>query len=359
MLVGKVTRGNHVHQSLDRAMGVLSYVKQRTIPRILNTHARMNFYERTARDQRELLFPAPRASTKPRSQNCLRMLGMECETLEFESLHEPLHPDEAERYFRAHSALQRFVVRRVRRPGAPPRRAAVYLHAWMVRGAQAADTSFSLLLSQRLDCDIFNVQQVHHGLRQIPGSPYDGAYFMSADVALTFEAFRQAVMDARVVVDYLLNSGQYDEVGLFGVSLGGAVSTLVACLEPRLNWVVPVVSHIDIADAVRHAPVALHARRQFERWGVSMGELSRINETLIGWLEPVIDRERLLLVPGELDLVMRPDAVRRQLAKWPGVPSIWLPGGHISSVLSIAMHLPKIRAHLHSLPAVPRKLRVA
>jgi hypothetical protein len=219
----------------------------------------------------------------------------------------------------------------------------VYLHAWMVQGAQLADASFAMLLSRQLDADVYNVQQVHHGCRQIPTSPYAGARFFSADVALTFEAVRQAVSDARTVVNHVLALSAYDEVGMLGVSLGGSISLITACREPRLSWVVPVVSHLDIADTVRRAPIAVRARRQLEAWGVSMDELSRTNRALLGWLSPAIAPERLLLVPAKHDLCMRPEAVQSLLDRWTGVAATWLPGGHISSVLSLGARLPMIR----------------
>jgi hypothetical protein len=219
----------------------------------------------------------------------------------------------------------------------------------MVNGTQVADTSFAMLLSQQLNADVYNVEQIHHGKRRTPHSPFAGAHFFSADVALTFESMRQATSDARLVVEHVLAQHCYREVGMFGVSLGGSISMIVGCLEPRLDWVVPVVSHLDIADVVRATPVGVKSRRQLEKWGVSMDELSRVNDVLLGWLRPAIPPENLLLMPAAQDMCMRPEAVHRLLERWPGVQATWLPGGHIGSVLKVAGQLSQIRSRIDAL----------
>lgn len=327
-------------RSLDRAFGLVNYVKQRRIPAQVNTFGRMRFYEDVPRAE---LFPKPVPKALPRVVRS--SIRSRLTKLEFLSAHEPLHTSELDRY-RDCPELHRFVVRRFRRPGRPPKRAVVYLHAWMVDGAHLADSTFALWISQQLDADVFAVEQVHHGSRKMAISPYGGAHFFSADVAMTFESMRQAASDARLVVDHVLDLGWYDEVGMLGVSLGGAIALIVACHEPRLDWVVPVVSHLNIADTVHHAPIAVRARRQLQSWGVSMSELRRVNDALLGWLEPALPRERILMMPARRDLCMRAVEVERLLLRWPGVRANWLPGGHISSVMSLAVQMPRMRSLL-------------
>jgi hypothetical protein len=342
-----------MHESVDHAFGALAWLKQQRVRDIRNTHERMAFYETLPRSE---LWPAPPARIQPRRERAFKVLGVECQNMWFDSPHAPAHPHEVERYFGDHVSLHRFLVRRVRRPGEAPRRAAVYLHAWMVAGAEMADSSFAALLSRQLDCDVYNVEQVHHGRRQIPGSVYHGIHFFSADLAMTFEAMRQAVVDARTVVRYLVDSGEYDEVGVVGVSLGAAMATLTACLEPELSWAVPIVGHINIADAVRHAPVARHSRALLRKFGVSLDELERLNDVLAhGWLSPAIERERMLLVPATRDTCMRPHVVREQLARWRGVQAMWLDGGHITGLLRLGKRFPEVREYIDALP--PRKPR--
>jgi hypothetical protein len=338
-----------MHEGVDHAFGALARLRQQRVKGVMNTHSLMAYYEGLPRAE---LFPAPPGRPRVTSGKHFQVLGVECQNLTFESAHAPLHPHEVDRYFGRFHALHRFLVRRVRRPGEAPRRAVVYLHAWMVAGAEFADSSFAAFLSKQLDCDVYNVQQVHHGERQIPGSVYHGVHFFSADLSLTFEAIRQAVLDARTVVRYLLTSGQYDEVGVIGVSLGAAMATLTSCFEPELSFAIPIVGHIDIADAVRHAPVAAESRRLLRKFGVSLDELARLNHVLAtGWVKPAIEHERMLLVPADRDTCMRPAAMRAQIERWAGVREMWLEGGHITGLLKLGKRFPEIREFVDGLPA--------
>jgi hypothetical protein len=342
-----------MHEGVDHAFGALAWLRHQRVRGVLNTHERMAYYETLPRSE---LFPDPPRRIKPRREKPFKVLGVECENMWFDSPHAPLHPHEAARYFGDYSALHRFRVRRVRRPGEAPRRAAVYLHAWMVAAVEAADSSFAALLSKQLDCDVYNVEQVHHGRRQIPGSVYHGVHFFSADLAMTFEAMRQAVMDARTVVRYLVDSGEYDEIGVVGVSLGGAMATMTACFEPELSWALPIVAHINISDAVRHAPVAAHSRKLLRKFGVPLEELERLNDVLaLKWVEPAIEAERMLLIPATRDTCMRPHIVREQISRWRGVQAMWLDGGHITGLLKLNQRFPEVRAYIDALP--PRKAR--
>lgn len=343
-----------MHETVDHAIGALAWLRARRLRNIENTHARMAFYERVPRSA---LFPPPPAVHEPRRGRCYSVFRVDCENLVFDSPHVPLHPEEAARYL-SYSTLHRFFVRRLRRVGPPPRRAVVYLHAWMIPGAQAPDSAFAAMLSRKLDCDVYNVEQVHHGRRQVPYSPYHGLHFFTADMAFSFEALRQAVIDARTVIRYLLASGQYDDVGLVGISLGGAIATVAACLEPDLTFALPIVSHIDIADALRHAPAAAHIRHMLNRFGVTFDELARLNHVLAtSWLEPAIERERMVFMPATRDAYMRPEALYRQVERWPGVKVRWLEGGHITGLLQLGDAFDEVRPYLDALSTRPSRGR--
>ncbi len=337
-----------MHENVDRFFGLLSWLKHQRSDRVANTHQRIRHYELSGRDE---LFPAPSRVAPLREGRKLQAFGMQVQTLVFPSTHAPLHPEEVPRYFRAHSALHRFRVRKVSVAGARPRRACIYLHPWMAEGAGVFDLGMSALLAKRLGCDVYNVEQVHHGRRRVRGSRYHGAHFFSADIARTVESLRQAVSDARALARYLDALPDYDEVGVVGVSLGGSVATICACVEPTFAWSVPVVAHIDIADAVKHAPIAATSRKHLRSFGVSLDELSRINEALLyDWLEPPRERMRLFMLAGRRDICMRAEAVQRQLQRWEGVHCEWVEGGHITSVFMLGRHLAKVRTHIDALP---------
>ncbi len=336
-----------MHEQVDRLFGVLSWLRHQRLDRVDNTHARMSHYERVPSAS---FFPAPPAVAPIAEKRGLLGLGADYETLVFPSAHVPLHPEELPRYFAEQRALHQFRVRRVRARGVPLRRACVYLHPWMAEGMGWVDLGFSKVLARTLDADVYNLEQVHHGRRRSPGARFAGAHFFSADVARTLESVRQAVCDARTLVRYLESTGEYEEVGVLGLSLGGTVATICACLEP-LAWCVAALAHLEIPDAVRHAPIAAHSRKQLREFGVSLDELDRLNYSLLSrWLEPV-DPERLFLIAGRRDICMRAETVERQLARWSGVRCTWVDGGHITSMLRLHPHLVAVRARIDALPS--------
>jgi hypothetical protein len=160
------------------------------------------------------------------------------------------------------------------------------------------------------------------------------------------------VLDARTVVRHLLTCGEYDEVGVVGVSLGAAMATLTACFESELAFAIPIVGHINISDAVRHAPVAAESRRWLKRFGVSLDELERLNHVLAtGWVTPAIEHQRMLLLPAKRDTCMRPSAMREQIERWTGVNALWLEGGHITGLLHLGKRFAEIREFVDGLPA--------
>ena len=61
-------------------------------------------------------------------------------------------------------------------------------------------------------------------------------------------SFGQAATDVRALVQHLIDVQGVRQVGLLGLSLGGYVAALVASLEPRLAFCVPVAAPASIAD---------------------------------------------------------------------------------------------------------------
>src|SRR6185369_17321605 len=89
--------------------------------------------------------------------------------------------------------------------------------------------------------------------------------FPGEDPRLNVEGFRQAVFDLRNLIHFLLGRG-HPRVGVIGMSLGGYLAALSASLEPRLDFVVPIIPLSSLADFAREqgslSPVADEAAAQ-------------------------------------------------------------------------------------------------
>src|SRR5438128_2094845 len=73
----------------------------------------------------------------------------------------------------------------------------------------------------------------YHYRRMLPG--FERAdYMVSANLGLTLQANRQAVLDAKAAVHWLASQG-YDRIGLVGTSLGSCVGFLAFVHERRIS----------------------------------------------------------------------------------------------------------------------------
>jgi hypothetical protein len=336
-----------MHAGLDRFFGLAMTLRQAQIRRLPDTSALLDVY---LRSRKEELYPAPPPRPDRRVVRSFRLDRFEFEHTSFASAHEPLHPDARDRYQASHAPLHRFHVRSVRVRRRAARRALVYLHPWMLPGPLVNDYILAPRFAERLGCDVFALEHPHHGRRQLAGSPYGGALYLTSDLVMTAEAIRQSISDTRTVVQHLRELGTYDEIGVSGISLGGGVVITVACVEPRIDWAVPIIGCMDIADAIEQSALLAGVRRGLARSGVTLDVARALDKALFGGLAPVIARERMLIIGAQQDHCVRAARIRKQLAAWPGVRSLWLAGGHFTCGPELLARLHDVRAFLDSLP---------
>jgi pimeloyl-ACP methyl ester carboxylesterase len=149
--------------------------------------------------------------------------------------------------------------------------------------------------------------------------------FPGSDPRITNEGFRQAVLDVRTLARHLRERGAPD-VGVMGMSLGGYTTSLLATLERRLSFAVPMIPLASIA----------HMARGLGRLTGTPDEQRAQFEALEGAYRPVSPLARpLLLDPGRV-LVLGAEGDRitpldhaRWLATHFGAPLHVFHGGHI------------------------------
>jgi hypothetical protein len=88
-------------------------------------------------------------------------------------------------------------------------------------------------------------------------------YAVSSNVGRTLDATRQAVIDARCCVDWLVSQG-YDRIGIVGTSLGSCYAFLTSAHDPRIR--VNVYNHCStfFADVVWTGLSTMHIRQSLE-----------------------------------------------------------------------------------------------
>jgi dienelactone hydrolase len=241
-----------------------------------------------------------------------------------------LCPRYGARHASVYAANER-VTARWMHPSSGPRRAAlVYVHGWLEPGPWIEEAVFLPRLYAALGVDVLHVQLPFHGTRNPKGALFHGEFFMSADLVRSVEALRQSCIDARTAVAWLRDEG-YEEVGVTGISLGGSIAMMLACLAPAPDYIVPICGHLRLAEALEDAPILWRMKADLERFGIDRQQRRRIFEELgIRKLAPLVPPSRQMWIMARDDVYIAAEHVTEQWQAWGRPPLEWLPCGHMT-----------------------------
>lgn len=158
---------------------------------------------------------------------------------------------------------------------------------------------------------------------------------ISEDPQETVEGMRQAVLDIRCAAAWLASREEVDsqQIGIFGISLGGIMSALVAAQEPRIQNVCLMLAGGDLGRAVWQTREAQRAR---DRWLAEGRTLEDFIE-ILREVDPATYAERLrgrrmFMLNASRDEVI-PPACTESLWERAGKPQIlWYDAGHYSAI---------------------------
>lgn len=292
-----------------------------------------------------VLYPAPVAPRDVLRRRSLlpRTGGRVVETLQWSSQHVPICPHYRARHAGEYACNQR-VTGRWMHPRSGPRRAALlYVHGWLEPGPWIEEATLLPRLYEALGADVLHVQLPFHGTRNPKGALFHGEYFLSGDIVRSVEALRQSCLDARTAVAWLRGEG-YAEVGVTGISFGGAIAMLLACLEPTPDYIVPICGHLQLGDAVEEAPILWRMKADLERFGVDREQRRRIfDQIAVDTMKPLLPPERQLWIMARDDLYIAASIVERQWNAWGRPPIDWIPTGHMTFPLSMSRIVERTR----------------
>lgn len=227
-----------------------------------------------------------------------------------------------------------------------PRGTVVALHGFSM--GQPLIDAFGMMASEwyRRGLDVALLTLPYHGARSPRQARFSGEMFASPDVGNLNEAVRQAVNDTRLAINWLRRETGAP-VGLLGLSLGGYVSSLMAGLMEDLDFVIPIVPPVDLADLAWRFFV--QAGNNGARPPLAREDHYRAYRLHSPLTFPrKVAAERLLIVAGRGDQVVPPEHPHQLWLHW-GRPSIyWFSGSHIAPfrrslmVREIARHLKRV-----------------
>ncbi|MFN8545845.1 MAG: hypothetical protein U0807_16805 [Candidatus Binatia bacterium] len=248
--------------------------------------------------------------------------------LRFESAYAP-HPGEPgrERWL-AHEANRTAHAWILEHPGAP--------RPWLVcipgyrMGHPLVDfTGFpARWLHQGLGLNVAIPVMPLHGPRTTAGRR-SGDGFLTGDYIDTIHLQTQAVWDIRRLFTWLRTRGE-PPVGIYGVSLGGCTTALLASLEGDLACAIagmPATCYVDLARQV--LPDVL---LRLGGWvGLHWDAIERLVRVISPFaLRPRVPRERRFLFGGAVDRLVQPAGVRALWEHWERPRLEWYAGSHVS-----------------------------
>lgn len=158
-----------------------------------------------------------------------------------------------------------------------------------------------------------------------------GGEVLSPDYLRMVHLFAQAVFDVRSTLRWI-RARSAEPIGLYGISLGGYVSALVAGFEPELACVIAGIPAVDFPSlASDNEPWIM--RRYDDEFEVDW-KLVRAVSHVVSPLAfpPLVPRERRFIYAGIADRVVKPYQPRALWRHW-GEPEIhWFSGGHVLGI---------------------------
>jgi len=267
--------------------------------------------------------------TRPASGTFFEPKDGVCEDITFKSPYVPMLPrlrGSQAKLGRTNIAHARFF----RHEGAP-RPTIIAVHGFMADLYALNEWFFAIPWFYEMGCNVMIFTLPFHGRRQPKLSPFSGHGFFAGGLSRINEAFGQAIMDLRVVLNWLSDRHEIDKVGVTGVSLGGYTTALAAAVEPRFAFAIPNVPVVSIPDLVLEwEPIGTVMRAMSKVMNVSIADLRHMCAPVAPLTyEPALPRHRLMIIGGAGDRLAPPKHSRLLWDHWKRPRMHWYPGSHL------------------------------
>ncbi|MEZ5383253.1 MAG: alpha/beta hydrolase family protein [Microthrixaceae bacterium] len=170
-----------------------------------------------------------------------------------------------------------------------------------------------------------------HGPRKI--SRVSGEAFLSFDLMNTVHGLAQGVWDVRSVISWVRRQGKAP-IGMYGVSLGGYMVSLLAGIEPDLDAVVAGIPVVDFPELIHsHSPDNIRLRAiDHKILGGNAEAVHRVVSPLS--FAPLIPHDRRFVYGGLGDRLARPAQAHRLWSHWEEPDIHWYGGNHVGYLWS-------------------------
>ncbi len=206
----------------------------------------------------------------------------------------------------------------------------IVVHGYVLDGYDFNARLFEVAKFFRLGFNVLMYTMPYHGPRKKPNAAFSGDGFMFFDAARIAENVRWSIHDLTRYVDFL-SAQSKQPIGMMGFSLGGFHTALMASLDKRLAFAIPVVPVITLFDVILDWQPSAGIIKTFMGF-LGMSRES-INETL-AVVSPLsrptaIPKDRMLIVAGTADRMAHPNHAHSLWHHWKHPKIYWFPGNHL------------------------------
>lgn len=206
----------------------------------------------------------------------------------------------------------------------------IVVHGYVLDGYGFNARLFEVAKFFRLGFNILMYTMPYHGPRKKANAAFSGDGFMHFDAASINENVRWSIHDLTRFVDFL-SAKSKAPIGMMGFSLGGYHTALMASLDKRLSFAIPIVPVITLFDVILSWQPSAGLIKTFVK--LLKLDIDDVNRLLLPVSPlarpPKIPHERLLIIAGTGDRMAHPDHAKSIWEHWQRPKMYWFPGNHL------------------------------
>ena len=242
----------------------------------------------------------------------------------------------------------------------PPRAAILITHGWGVGNKRIHEQEFGIpYLFRELGLDVYYYVAPFHWVRRPSIAKFSGQLHPSPNLMRTNEAFIQTVRELRAAISWIKarpdGRGEVP-LGMMGSSLGGYTTALMASLDERLAFAIPVLPPSSLADLFWETGEGDPVRDKAEAMGMT-GDKFRAAWALHSPLSyaPKVPWAARLIVDAGGDTIVPPSFSDPLWEHWERPRRYSFAGSHILQVFRRRYHL-EIGRFLARLSLAPSRM---
>ena len=261
-----------------------------------------------------------------------RWLGLNYERLIFDSLYEPHDGEPGRERWLGHEANRTAYAWVLRHDDGAPRPWLMCLHGFGTGRAFMDIYAFrAAFLHHVLGMNVVIPVHPMHGPRS--SSRFSGADFMSHDLMNVTHGMAQSVWDARRIVSWIRTQDP-SAVGVYGVSLGGYLTALVAGLEDDLDCAIAGIPICNLPELFHHhSPARLKRQPDAQALlGEQVADVLSVVSPLS--FKPLVAHDRRFMFAGLIDRMATPQQALALWEHWDRPQIAWYGGNHVGYLWS-------------------------